>query len=370
MAGFQRKCLIDTGSAIDIITEAASMESHLTRRALTHPIRIKLALHESNAEPIFLRHLTSTTIRDHRSGLSFNGVPLLIGPISGDYDLILGAPFLTRFDLLVSMRNRLIRCETTGKTISDYRHELAATTIAVIESDNYPRDESTKKILNDYVDLFPIDIPAISEEEEDTGLFTDGSFPDKLQPESSRVRHCIILTDPAAVVNEKQYPYPCKYMVAWRTLLEQHLKAGRIQRLSSHSRQVPSPQRRRTGTIGGVGKSFLNPRPDECWNLIPSSNSLKRKNPSHTDLDSHTSKRSACHLMNDIIHTSNFIDRRSKPSSAPPLELLLDNHPSRTNDENRVPSQNSFPKSLSKRITKSNLIDRIALPSRDLNLAV
>ncbi|KAI9603446.1 hypothetical protein KEM48_001428 [Puccinia striiformis f. sp. tritici PST-130] len=91
---------------------------------------------------------------------------------------------------------------------------------------------------------------------------------------------------------------------------------------------------------------------------------------SHTDLDSHTSKRSACHLMNDIIHNSNSTDRRSKPNSAPPLELLLDNQPSRTNDENRVPSQNSLPKSLSKRITKSNLIDRIALPSRDLNLAV
>ncbi|KAH9452870.1 hypothetical protein Pst134EB_016821 [Puccinia striiformis f. sp. tritici] len=106
-----------------------------------------------------------------------------------------------------------------------------------------------------------------------------------------------------------------------------------------------------------------------CWNLIPSSNSLKRKNPSHTDLNSHTSKRSACHLMNDIIHNSNSIDCRSKPNSAPPSELLLDNQPSRTNNENRVPSQNSLPKSLSKRITKSNLIGRIALPSRDLNLA-
>ncbi|KAI9616316.1 hypothetical protein KEM48_005230 [Puccinia striiformis f. sp. tritici PST-130] len=94
-----------------------------------------------------------------------------------------------------------------------------------------------------------------------------------------------------------------------------------------------------------------------------------RKNPSHINLDSHTSKRSACHLMNDIIHNSNSIDRRLKPNSASPSELLLDNQPSRTNDENRVPSQNSLPKSLSKRITKSNLINRIALPSRDLNLA-
>ncbi|KAI9622650.1 hypothetical protein KEM48_007140 [Puccinia striiformis f. sp. tritici PST-130] len=74
--------------------------------------------------------------------------------------------------------------------------------------------------------------------------------------------------------------------------------------------------------------------------------------------------------MNDIIHTSNSINRRLKPNSAPPLELLLDNQPSRINDEHCVPSQNILPKSLSKGITKPNLINRIALPSRDLNLAV
>ncbi|KAH9474111.1 hypothetical protein Pst134EA_001156 [Puccinia striiformis f. sp. tritici] len=87
-----------------------------------------------------------------------------------------------------------------------------------------------------------------------------------------------------------------------------------------------------------------------------------------TDLDSHISKRSACHLMNDIIQSSNLINHRSNSNSAQPSELILDNQPSRINNENRAPAQN-LSKSLSKRITESILIDRITLSSRGLNLA-
>ncbi|KAH9453108.1 hypothetical protein Pst134EB_017040 [Puccinia striiformis f. sp. tritici] len=182
VAGVQRKCLIDTGSAIDIITETAMRNSSLIRRDLTRPIKIKLALHESKAEPIFLRHFTLANIHDPRSGLSFPKVPLRIGPINGDYDLILGAPFLTRFDLVVSMRNQWIRCETSHKTICDYRLSDSSVTVATVTPDHYPQEDSAKKFLTEYTDLFPADIPAISEEEEDAGLFTDGSFPKKLQP--------------------------------------------------------------------------------------------------------------------------------------------------------------------------------------------
>ncbi|KAI9627616.1 hypothetical protein H4Q26_017300 [Puccinia striiformis f. sp. tritici PST-130] len=97
--------------------------------------------------------------------------------------------------------------------------------------------------------------------------------------------------------------------------------------------------------------------PGYCWNCIPSSNSLKRKNPSQIDLDSH-SKRFAC------TQTSNSIDRRSKSDSAQPSELLLDNQPSRNNDANCVPLQTSLTKSSSNRNLKSYLIDRITLPSQ------
>ncbi|KAI9611868.1 hypothetical protein H4Q26_007953 [Puccinia striiformis f. sp. tritici PST-130] len=46
-----------------------------------------------------------------------------------------------------------------------------------------------------------------------------------------------------------------------------------------------------------------------CWNRIPSSDSLKRKNPSLTDHDSHISKRPACHLMNDNSFNHNRTNR-------------------------------------------------------------
>jgi hypothetical protein len=72
----------------------------------------------------------------------------------------------------------------------------------------------------------------------DKTLFNDTPFPTKLQEEASKVCHKIILTDPNAIVNKKQYPYPQKHLVAWRTLLDQHLTAGRICRSTS---QYTSP---------------------------------------------------------------------------------------------------------------------------------
>ncbi|KAH9462982.1 hypothetical protein Pst134EA_015071 [Puccinia striiformis f. sp. tritici] len=44
---------------------------------------------------------------------------------------------------------------------------------------------------------------------------------------------------------------------------------------------------------------YIPGQDQSCWNHIPSSDSLKRKNFSPADPDSHVSKRPACHLMND-----------------------------------------------------------------------
>jgi hypothetical protein len=90
-------------------------------------------------------------------------------------------------------------------------------------------EERASAILRNYTDLFPIDIPAVSDDAESLGLFTNGSFPEKIQHVSSKIRHKIILTDPNAVINERQYPYPGKHLIAWRQLLNQHVAAGHIQ---------------------------------------------------------------------------------------------------------------------------------------------
>ena len=93
-------------------------------------------------------------------------------------------------------------------------------------------------ILKDYANLFPIDIPAVDEESDPAINFPNGSFPGKMQGANSKVRHRIVLTDPDAIINERQYPYPQKHLVAWRTLFDQHIAARRIWRLSS---QYASP---------------------------------------------------------------------------------------------------------------------------------
>ena len=59
-----------------------------------------------------------------------------------------------------------------------------------------------------------------------------------MQLEKSKIQHKIILTNPNTVINEKQYPYPQKHLVAWRTLLDQHVDTGQLCR--SHS-QYASP---------------------------------------------------------------------------------------------------------------------------------
>jgi hypothetical protein len=94
-------------------------------------------------------------------------------------------------------------------------------------------EEVAKCILKDFEDLFPGDIPAVSDEAETEGRFVDGTFPNKLQNMDSCVRHKIILTNPDAMINERQYSYPQKHLTSWRMLLDQHVDAGHLRRSSS-----------------------------------------------------------------------------------------------------------------------------------------
>lgn len=173
---------------------------------------------------------------------------MAIGAIKGDYDLILGIPFLSKFLLSVSISQQSIRCAHTGYELLDYRTlpvikesvsiNAPPAIAAVTSPENYLTGSSEMTVLSEFKDLFPDDIPAILDTNETDYKILDGSFPEKMQPEASRIRHKIVLTDPNAVVNERQYPYPQKHLMAWRTLLNQHIAAGRIRRSSS---QYASP---------------------------------------------------------------------------------------------------------------------------------
>jgi hypothetical protein len=236
--------LVDTGAEINLITEEAARLADMPIFELSMPTRINLALTDKSRPPQVLRQYAQASLSDSQSLFQFDNVNLTLGPIAGNYDMILGIPFLSNFHLSVSIAQNSLVCDQSGHCVLDYRIEDAMKTgmIASVSltdcAKSYPVEESEKKILQEFEDLFPVDIPAVSDEAEMEGLFKDGSFPEKIQREDSKVRHRIVLTDPNAQINERQYAYPQKYMEAWRKLLDQHMKAGRIRRSTS---QYASP---------------------------------------------------------------------------------------------------------------------------------
>jgi hypothetical protein len=230
--------LVDTGAEINLINDPAVQNAGLTVLDLPVPTRVSLALNDVLQAPLILKQFTRATFTDTQSQLRFDNVELSLGPIAGNCDMILGIPFLSLFNLSVSISQHSLVCVKSGRCVVDYRAVDATTTKTVSCSPpeitaNYPCKQSEATVLGEFSDLFPPDIPAISDEVELEGSFKDGSFPKKMQEEGSKVRHKIILTDPDAQIKERQYTYPQKYMTVWRKLLDQHIEAGRIWRSSS-----------------------------------------------------------------------------------------------------------------------------------------
>lgn len=89
-----------------------------------------------------------------------------------------------------------------------------------------------EQVLQEFSDLFPDELPAVEDDEEDDFIAPEG------QNDSSRFRHKIVLTDSEVVINKKQYAYPAKYLASWGKLINQHLAAGRIRHSTS---QYASP---------------------------------------------------------------------------------------------------------------------------------
>ncbi|KAI9609808.1 hypothetical protein KEM48_002673 [Puccinia striiformis f. sp. tritici PST-130] len=94
-----------------------------------------------------------------------------------------------------------------------------------------------------------------------------------------------------------------------------------------------------------------------CWNSIPSSNS-RSLNP-----EPQTSKRPACHSVDDV--SQNSIDQRLNSDLALPSEFSLDHQRSRSSNNNHLSPQDKDSKSSqSNKTIKSNLLDRITSTSQ------
>jgi hypothetical protein len=99
--------------------------------------------------------------------------------------MILGTPFLTQFSLSISVSCQSLLCDKSGLALFDYclppHRKCNETHIASLSNaesaPEFPCKDSEQRVLHDYQDLFPLDIPAVSDKAEAAGLFTDGTFP-------------------------------------------------------------------------------------------------------------------------------------------------------------------------------------------------
>ncbi|OAV84803.1 hypothetical protein PTTG_31046, partial [Puccinia triticina 1-1 BBBD Race 1] len=170
---------------------------------MARPSSIRLALGDGSAMPLTIRHFVVATLRVTRPTLIFEDTSLRVGPVLGDFDLILGTPFLHRHGLSVSVEQQAMECSRLNVLIPDYRvdpgqFQSIAAVNAPSEANQYPCAESERLILKEFADLFPEDIPAVDEDVDDSDQSKGSSFPNKLQDAASRTRHKIVLTDPNA----------------------------------------------------------------------------------------------------------------------------------------------------------------------------
>lgn len=226
------RALANPGSEINILGEHIVQDLHLLPRKLHRPTTLSLAV-ETQQPAAQLTHFTVANLRNPTSERRFNHTYFKLGNVGGGYDAILGTPFFNHFRFSVSVSQRAIVSEEDGMIIFDFRHLQKVTQLICRSAvprvrepcETYQSDwESDLKrseagsgsaslsegqtrestLLHEFEALFPADIPAVSDEAEDLGEFTDGSFPAKMQLESSKIRHKIILSNPDAVINEKQ----------------------------------------------------------------------------------------------------------------------------------------------------------------------
>ncbi|KAH9449924.1 hypothetical protein Pst134EA_026635 [Puccinia striiformis f. sp. tritici] len=144
-------------------------------QSLLTPIIINLAFNNGAPAPIVLKHFVCTSIADTSSRHAFDSVLLKLGPNTGRYDTILGTPFLTQFRLSAPITTRSLVREISGQRTLDYRllpnGPSNTTAMAIVTPTLTPALTAEQAMLDESKDLFPIDIPALSDEAKEAGLF-------------------------------------------------------------------------------------------------------------------------------------------------------------------------------------------------------
>jgi hypothetical protein len=159
--------LIDTGSEINLMSEATATRLTLPLHPLLRPTLIQLALDNKAKDPLYLQYFTSITLRDPAFYIVFPDVALKVGPLNGNYDMILGTPFLSQFNLSVSISYQSLHCNKSNVLLFDYHlcpPVPSVSAVSAVTSTTSPFDlpncmDLRATIFWEFRDLFLVDIP-------------------------------------------------------------------------------------------------------------------------------------------------------------------------------------------------------------------
>ncbi|PSR71874.1 hypothetical protein PHLCEN_2v12251, partial [Hermanssonia centrifuga] len=272
--------LIDTGCTTVLIREDVVSQHNLRRHPLHTPFRYRAAFGSEIRSSLEKCKLRVSCLDNSWSSISVNAiiVPELCAPV------ILGLPFYTINKLLIDPTNRTVLCADGRdllRPLEPRTHDLRSARQKRLDNRQALRDtaqmEQEQTVLEDMMretqrkdvirelnlrfgisrdsppaanlpleedivasiqgrieQLALMDVLA-KENQQMRTKFAD-CFPDDiphLNELPTDVYHHFRLKDPNAVIARRQYECPKKYREAWKTLLQQHLNAGRIRPSSS-----------------------------------------------------------------------------------------------------------------------------------------
>jgi RNase H-like domain found in reverse transcriptase/Reverse transcriptase (RNA-dependent DNA polymerase)/Integrase zinc binding domain len=202
--------MIDNGSPSVLITPELCDKLGLHRHCLPHPSRYSQAFTEKTPT---IKEWVKFKVKSIDGLWISETVRAKVAP-NLCTSLILGIPFLSSNKLVIDHEDRTVIDKSNGY---DLMAQTPKSVIAAVnpEQDMTPElEEEDRKMKELFSDRFPIDIPHTSQ------------LP-------TNVYHRIPLRDEKVQIYSRPYACPKKYRESWKTLIDQHLAAGRIRPSSS-----------------------------------------------------------------------------------------------------------------------------------------
>lgn len=246
VTGAAANALADTGSHVTVISDKFVREMGLKTFPLVNPVACQMAF-TSEAPMHSLNSFVRVSVGLENGSWSAGKTTLLVAPLEGPLDVILGCNFLEHHrisvvwgpepqllreqppplephNLYADVEGPMTQAEALAEMEDDQMDEVLGqameTLIARVEASTDEEKEMVRRnerLMSEFADVFPDVLPALTRD----------------YLERTTTRHRIRLADPGKTHNQRGFNVPRKWRERWKKMLEEHLAAGRLRPSSS-----------------------------------------------------------------------------------------------------------------------------------------